>query len=56
VPMQQSNDMNDALRAAGKPVTYVKLNSEDHWLSRSETREQMLEALVSFLEANNPPN
>jgi len=56
VPMQQSNDMNDALLAAGKPVTYVKLKSEDHWLSRSETREQMLEALVNFLEVNNPPN
>ena len=56
VPMQQSDDMNDALRAAGKPVTYVKLKSEDHWLSRSETREQMLEAMVNFREANNPPD
>jgi dipeptidyl aminopeptidase/acylaminoacyl peptidase len=56
VPMQQSDDMNDALHAAGKPVTYVKLKSEDHWLSRSETREQMLEAMVNFLEANNPPD
>lgn len=56
VPFAQSDDMADALKAAGKNVTFVKLDGEDHWLSRSATRTQMLEATVKFLEANNPPN
>ena len=56
VPIRQSEEMDDALRAAGKPVTFIKLSGEDHWLSRSETRLQMLTATVQFLEANNPPN
>ena len=56
VPIAQSRDLESALRASRKPVTFVELNSEDHWLSRSETREKMLQATVSFLETNNPPN
>lgn len=56
VPIGQSEDMDSALRAAGKPVTFTKLDSEDHWLSRSETREQMLAASVAFLDKNNPAN
>jgi len=56
VPISQSEDMEDALKTAGKPVTFVKLHSEDHWLSRAETREQMLAATVQFLEQYNPPN
>jgi dipeptidyl aminopeptidase/acylaminoacyl peptidase len=56
VPYKQSEAMVDALKAAGKPVTLVTLDGEDHWLSNSATRLQMLRATVSFLEANNPPN
>lgn len=56
VPIVQSENMEDALNDAHKPVTFIKLHSEDHWLSTSETREQMLEATVSFLETYNPPN
>ena len=56
VPFAQSQDMADALKAAGKPVEFVKLDGEDHFLSRSATRLQMLEATVKFLETNNPPN
>jgi dipeptidyl aminopeptidase/acylaminoacyl peptidase len=56
VPIAQSEDMADALKAAGKQVDFVKLDDEDHWLSRSETRLQMLNATVKFVEANNPPN
>ena len=56
VPIAQSEDMADALKAAGKPVRFVKLDGEDHWLSRSETRLRMLTEAVAFLEANNPPN
>ncbi|MEI9888964.1 MAG: S9 family peptidase [Rhizomicrobium sp.] len=56
VPIAQSEDMERALRRAGKTVTFVELGGEDHWLSKSETRLKMLQATVAFLEANNPPN
>ncbi|MCI3131682.1 alpha/beta hydrolase family protein [Phenylobacterium aquaticum] len=56
VPIWQSQAMERALRAAGKDVQMVTLPGEDHWLSRGETRQQMLTSLVAFLEKNNPPN
>jgi dipeptidyl aminopeptidase/acylaminoacyl peptidase len=56
VPYEQSEVMLGALKRAGKSVELVALKHEDHWLSRSETRLQMLEASVAFLKANNPPN
>jgi dipeptidyl aminopeptidase/acylaminoacyl peptidase len=55
VPYEQSDLMYDALRRAKKQVDLVTLKHEDHWLSRSETRLQMLQATVDFLRANNPP-
>ena len=54
VPFEQSQMMADALKKAGKPYDFVILNHEDHWLSRSDTRLQMLQATVDFLEKNNP--
>jgi dipeptidyl aminopeptidase/acylaminoacyl peptidase len=33
----------------------VTLQGEDHWLSRSGTRLQMLESSVAFLRTHNPP-
>lgn len=56
VPFEQSEVMYDALRGAKKDVQLVTLKGEDHWLSRSETRLQMLEASVEFLRAHNPPD
>jgi dipeptidyl aminopeptidase/acylaminoacyl peptidase len=56
VPFEQSTVVYDALRHAGKDVQLVALKKEDHWLSRSETRLQMLEASVAFLRAHNPPD
>jgi dipeptidyl aminopeptidase/acylaminoacyl peptidase len=56
VPYVQSTLMADALKKAGKPVQLVTLTGEDHWLSRGATRLQMLNAVVAFLEKNNPPN
>ncbi len=55
VPIEQSQQMQSALKEANKPVEMVTLPSEDHWLSREETRVQMLQATVAFLEKNNPP-
>ena len=54
VPIEQSRVMAQAMRRADKPVEFVELPGEDHWLSRSETRRQMLVETVRFLEANNP--
>lgn len=50
----QSDNMATALRKAGKPVEFVTLQGEDHWLSRSATRLAMLEAAVAFVEKHNP--
>jgi dipeptidyl aminopeptidase/acylaminoacyl peptidase len=55
VPFAQSTLMADALKHAGKPYDFVVLNHEDHWLSRGETRLQMLKATMEFVEKNNPP-
>ncbi|HEX4740899.1 MAG TPA: alpha/beta fold hydrolase [Caulobacteraceae bacterium] len=56
VPINQSRDFGDALRAAGKPYQMVQLRGEDHFLSREATRIRMLEASVAFVEENNPPS
>jgi dienelactone hydrolase len=56
VPYEQSDVIFSALKRAGKSVEMVTMKHEDHWLSRSETRLQMLQATVAFLKANNPPN
>jgi dipeptidyl aminopeptidase/acylaminoacyl peptidase len=56
VPFEQSQLMLDALQKAGRPAELVTLKGEDHWLSRGETRLQMLQATMDFLEKNNPPS
>jgi dipeptidyl aminopeptidase/acylaminoacyl peptidase len=56
VPFEQSEAMYEALREAKKSVRFVRLKDEDHWLSHSKTRLQMLQATVKFLRANNPPD
>ncbi|MDO7843814.1 alpha/beta hydrolase family protein [Sphingomonas immobilis] len=54
VRYDQSKDMAAALRRQGKTVEFVTLRSEDHWLSRSETRLAMLQAAAAFVEKYNP--
>jgi Dipeptidyl aminopeptidases/acylaminoacyl-peptidases len=55
INFNQSQIMASALKKAGKPYEFVKLNSEDHWLATAETRLSVLQAVVKFLEKNNPP-
>ena len=55
VPYNQSIAFLAAARRAGKEVELVTLKREDHWLTRGDTRLQMLEATVTFLERHNPP-
>jgi len=47
--------MADALKRAGKTYSFVTLDSEDHWGSRSETRLKLLQTVMDFLLKNNPP-
>ena len=54
VPYDQSLKMADALKDAGKPYRLVDLGEEDHWLSRSTTRLQMLQEAVAFVQEHNP--
>lgn len=56
VPYEQSQIMYDALRGENKDVELVTLKKEDHWLSSSDTRLQMLQATVAFLRAHDPPD
>ena len=51
VPESQSREMLRELEKLKKPVTFVALGGEDHWLSQSDTRVQMLKELEKFLGA-----
>ena len=55
VPIEQSRIMERALKRAGKPVEFVELDSEDHYLSREPTRIAMLKAAIAFVEQYDPP-
>ncbi|ESQ86858.1 hypothetical protein ABAC460_21820 [Asticcacaulis sp. AC460] len=54
VSIEQSYRMERALRQAGKTCEFVKLKGEDHWLSREDTRIQMIDAISAFLKKHNP--
>jgi dipeptidyl aminopeptidase/acylaminoacyl peptidase len=54
VPIEQSQLMADALKAAGKPVQFVTLAGENHYLTKTATRTQMLQLIGDFLASNLP--
>jgi dipeptidyl aminopeptidase/acylaminoacyl peptidase len=54
VSFRHSESMAGALRAAGKPYEFVVLKHEDHWLSVSDTRSQMLAESMRFVQKYNP--
>lgn len=54
VPIKQSDLMYKALKRAKKDVEFIKLKGEDHWLSDSTTRLELLEAVDKFLDKHNP--
>jgi dipeptidyl aminopeptidase/acylaminoacyl peptidase len=56
VPYDQSEAVAKAMKHAGKPVEFITLDKEDHYLSRSATRLQMLLSSVEFLRKYNPPD
>lgn len=55
VPYDQSSDVVKSLKRLGRPAAFVTLDEEDHDLSRSSTRLQMLKSSVEFLRKYNPP-
>ena len=56
VPFSHSYKMADALKDADRPYELVTLDGEDHWLSLSATRRQMLESAMRFIQEHNPPD
>ncbi len=56
VPYSHSTKMADKLKDHKKPYEMITLEGEDHWLSLSETRKQMLNEAVRFVEQHNPAN
>lgn len=54
VPYEQSVHMQKALAAAGKSVQLITLAGDDHYLSTSATRTQMLRAVGDFLATALP--
>jgi len=56
VPYEQSADVAKAMKRAGRPAEFITLDKEDHYLSRSATRLQMLQSSIAFLRKHNPPD
>ena len=56
VPIEQSEEMVAALRAAGKNVEYVVLENETHHIETGSLRIKMLESMIGFLLKYNPPS
>ncbi len=54
VPYSHSTKMADKLDDAGKLYELVTLDGEDHWLSLSLTRQQMLTNAMRWVETHNP--
>src|SRR5260221_11999979 len=52
VAIEQSEIMADALKSAGKDVTFVTLEGDDHYLELGATRIRMLSELEKFLKAH----
>jgi dipeptidyl aminopeptidase/acylaminoacyl peptidase len=56
VPFEQSQELDRALRAAGKPVEFISLTGADHWLLKDDTRLAMAKASLDFVLKYDPPD
>ena len=54
VPVKQSREMAEKLKAAGKTYRYVEQPKGDHFFSRQEDRLQFLQEMEAFLKQYNP--
>jgi dipeptidyl aminopeptidase/acylaminoacyl peptidase len=55
VPIAQSRDMRDALNRARKPMQFIEIQGDDHYLDLGETRVRVLTEIEKFLAANIGP-
>ena len=54
VPVTQSRDMADKLKAAGRSYVYVEQPQADHHFSRQADRLDFLQQVEAFLKQHNP--
>ncbi len=52
VPQRQSELMDEALRAANKPVTFLRIGKDDHSLVAPESRTRALNEIAAFLQTH----
>jgi dipeptidyl aminopeptidase/acylaminoacyl peptidase len=52
VPPSQSRNFAQLLKQHGKDYKLIELQGEDHWLSTSQSRQTLLDALEAFLATN----
>jgi dipeptidyl aminopeptidase/acylaminoacyl peptidase len=49
VPIRQSEVMAGAMKAAGKPVEFITIDGDDHWISLASSNKRLLQELDRFL-------
>jgi dipeptidyl aminopeptidase/acylaminoacyl peptidase len=54
VPIEQSQEMARALKAAGKEVTFTTYNGQTHWELDEAARIAMMQAAMDFIQKHNP--
>ena len=54
VPIDQSQRMVTALKAAGKSVEFITYKGQDHWETIGSARIQMMKSALDFLNRYNP--
>jgi len=54
VPIEQSQEMERALKAAGKDVTLTTYKGQTHWELDQSARIAMMQAAVDFIQKHNP--
>jgi dipeptidyl aminopeptidase/acylaminoacyl peptidase len=52
VPIDQSTQERDALKKAGKDVSFVSIDGDDHYLNLASTRIRVLTEIATFLDAH----
>ena len=55
VPIDQSREMEGALRDAGKDVQLIQVNGGDHWDLHEDARIATITNSVAFVMKHNPP-
>ncbi len=54
VPIDQSQRMERALKAAGKDVQFITYKGQTHWEDIASSRLAMIQAATAFLQKHNP--